>query len=84
MMTTADRETWAATYSKLLEIPGNKGRMEKLASALFLVCLDPHIPTDLVSTSEVHTLPLRPSLPPQTWYCSRPRWFCSDLVVVTF
>lgn len=41
MMTAADRETWAAVWNRLISVsPKNKEYLNKLCSAMFLVCLD--------------------------------------------
>jgi len=54
MMTTAPRDNWANAYQILLKTdPKNREYMEKLTGALFLLCLDQHMPSNLEETGKV-------------------------------
>jgi hypothetical protein len=54
MLTAAERDFWAQSYYKLIEHDkDNKVYLDKLFSALFLVCLDENAPQDLVETGKV-------------------------------
>uniref|UniRef100_A0A6B2KZV3 Choline/carnitine acyltransferase domain-containing protein n=1 Tax=Arcella intermedia TaxID=1963864 RepID=A0A6B2KZV3_9EUKA len=53
MLTTAPRDSWAQSYQNLLKDPRNREYMDKLTSALFLVCLDEHMPSNLEETGKI-------------------------------
>jgi len=53
MLTTAERETWTGCYNQLLSNSKNREFLDKLSSALFLVCLDTHMPSNLDENGKI-------------------------------
>eukprot|EP01130_Rhizamoeba_saxonica_P014700 TRINITY_DN643_c0_g1_i4.p1 TRINITY_DN643_c0_g1~~TRINITY_DN643_c0_g1_i4.p1 ORF type:complete len:713 (+),score=145.76 TRINITY_DN643_c0_g1_i4:39-2141(+) len=53
LLTTLPRDRWAKVYNKLMDFEINQVSFDKLASSLFVVCLDDSAPSGLESTSKV-------------------------------
>ncbi|KAJ3356447.1 Carnitine O-acetyltransferase mitochondrial [Allomyces javanicus] len=72
-MTTENRDTWTEVRDKLVKLPGNAERLEKLESALFVVALDDSAP---VTRDEVGRA---------LWHGDgRNRWFDKSMQFVVF
>uniref|UniRef100_A0A7S4PFT3 Choline/carnitine acyltransferase domain-containing protein n=1 Tax=Guillardia theta TaxID=55529 RepID=A0A7S4PFT3_GUITH len=48
ILTTMDRNEWAAARSKIIESSANAESLEAIDSAMFVICLEDHVPVDYV------------------------------------
>ena len=65
VLTTDDRDKWAATRASMMQDPGNKVALTKLDKGIIAVCLDEAMP----STQALSQVRLSPSSHPTAPHC---------------